>query len=80
MLPQIGDEGQEKLQAARVLVVGQDPSTNELLAHRIFVGRSGQRVTTLNVAVFAAPSTATRLWKKLSVASYFFTYSINAGT
>lgn len=29
---------------ARVLVVGQDPSTNELLAHRIFVGRSGQRV------------------------------------
>lgn len=29
---------------ARVLVVGQDPSTNEILAHRIFVGRSGQRV------------------------------------
>jgi hypothetical protein len=29
---------------ARVLVIGQDPSTNELLAHRIFVGRSGQRV------------------------------------
>lgn len=30
--------------SARVLVVGQDPSTNELLAHRVFVGRSGQRV------------------------------------
>jgi uracil-DNA glycosylase len=30
--------------SARVLVIGQDPSTNELLAHRIFVGRSGQRV------------------------------------
>ena len=29
---------------ARVLVVGQDPSTNEILAHRIFAGRSGQRV------------------------------------
>jgi uracil-DNA glycosylase len=29
---------------ARILVVGQDPSTNEILAHRIFVGRSGQRV------------------------------------
>ena len=29
---------------ARVLVVGQDPSTNEILGHRIFVGRSGQRV------------------------------------
>jgi hypothetical protein len=30
--------------SARLLVVGQDPSTNELLAHRIFVGQSGQRV------------------------------------
>jgi hypothetical protein len=30
--------------SARVLVVGQDPSTNEILAHRVFVGRSGQRV------------------------------------
>jgi hypothetical protein len=30
--------------SARVLVVGQDPSTNELLAHRILVGHSGQRV------------------------------------
>jgi uracil-DNA glycosylase len=30
--------------SARVLVIGQDPSTNELLAHRIFIGRSGQRV------------------------------------
>lgn len=29
---------------ARVLVVGQDPSVHELLAHRIFVGQSGQRV------------------------------------
>jgi len=29
---------------ARVIVVGQDPSTNEILAHRIFIGRSGQRV------------------------------------
>jgi uracil-DNA glycosylase len=29
---------------ARVLVVGQDPSTNELLAQRAFVGLSGQRV------------------------------------
>ncbi len=29
---------------ARVLVMGQDPSTNELLAHRAFVGLSGQRV------------------------------------
>ena len=30
--------------SARVLVVGQDPSTNELLVHRVFIGRSGQRV------------------------------------
>lgn len=29
---------------ARVLVVGQDPSTNEILAHRIFIGHSGQLV------------------------------------
>jgi uracil-DNA glycosylase len=29
---------------ARVLVVGQDPSVNEILAHRVFVGRSGQRL------------------------------------
>ena len=29
---------------ARLLVLGQDPSTNEILAHRVFVGRSGQRV------------------------------------
>lgn len=28
---------------ARVLVVGQDPSTDEILAQRIFVGRAGQR-------------------------------------
>lgn len=32
---------------ARVIVVGQDPSTNEILAHRIFVGTSGQRVQRL---------------------------------
>jgi hypothetical protein len=30
--------------SARIIVVGQDPSTNEILGHRIFVGRSGQRV------------------------------------
>ena len=29
---------------ARVLVVGQDPSTDEILARRIFVGQAGQRV------------------------------------
>lgn len=29
---------------ARVLLVGQDPSTDEILAGRIFVGQSGQRV------------------------------------
>ena len=29
---------------ARLLVVGQDPSVNEILAHRIFVGQSGQRL------------------------------------
>lgn len=29
---------------ARVLVVGQDPATDEILGHRIFVGLSGQRV------------------------------------
>ncbi len=29
---------------ARVLVLGQDPSTNEILAHRIFIGHSGQRI------------------------------------
>ena len=32
---------------ARVLVIGQDPSTNELLAQRTFVGQSGQRVQRL---------------------------------
>lgn len=30
--------------SARVIVVGQDPSTNELLAHRILIGSSGQRL------------------------------------
>lgn len=30
--------------SGRVIVVGQDPSTNEILGHRVFVGRSGQRV------------------------------------
>ncbi len=29
---------------ARVIVVGQDPSVNEILGHRVFVGRSGQRL------------------------------------
>jgi uracil-DNA glycosylase len=32
---------------ARVLVVGQDPSTNEILAQRSFIGLSGQRVQRL---------------------------------
>lgn len=32
---------------ARVLVVGQDPSTNEILAQRAFVGASGQRIQRL---------------------------------
>ncbi len=30
--------------SARLLVVGQDPATNEILAHRAFVGTSGQRL------------------------------------
>lgn len=30
--------------SARLIVVGQDPSTNEILAQRAFVGRSGQRI------------------------------------
>lgn len=29
---------------ARVMVVGQDPSVNEILAQRVFVGRSGQKL------------------------------------
>jgi hypothetical protein len=29
---------------ARLLVIGQDPAPNELIAHRAFVGRSGQRL------------------------------------
>jgi Uracil DNA glycosylase superfamily len=29
---------------ARLLVVGQDPSVNEILAHRVFAGQSGQRL------------------------------------
>jgi len=32
---------------ARVLIVGQDPSTNEILAQRAFVGQSGQRIQRL---------------------------------
>jgi hypothetical protein len=32
---------------ARTLILGQDPSTNEILAHRIFVGTSGQRIQRL---------------------------------
>ncbi len=31
---------------ARVLVIGQDPSTDEILAHRILVGQAGQLVQT----------------------------------
>jgi uracil-DNA glycosylase len=31
---------------ARVLVIGQDPSTDEVLAHRILVGQAGQLVQT----------------------------------
>ncbi len=30
--------------SARVLIIGQDPATNEILAHRVFVGNSGQRI------------------------------------
>ena len=30
--------------SARVLILGQDPATNELIAHRVFVGNSGQRI------------------------------------
>jgi len=33
--------------AARVLVLGQDPGTDELLGHRSLVGQSGQRVQRL---------------------------------
>jgi len=33
--------------SARVLAIGQDPSTNEILARRILVGTSGQRVQRL---------------------------------
>jgi len=29
---------------ARILVIGQDPAANEILGHRVFVGRSGQRI------------------------------------
>jgi hypothetical protein len=29
---------------ARILIVGQDPSVNEILAQRVFVGQSGQRL------------------------------------
>jgi uracil-DNA glycosylase len=29
---------------ARIIVVGQDPAANEILGHRIFVGKSGQRI------------------------------------
>jgi uracil-DNA glycosylase len=32
---------------ARVLVVGQDPSTDEILAERIFIGQAGQRLQKL---------------------------------
>ncbi|MCK4461951.1 MAG: uracil-DNA glycosylase [candidate division Zixibacteria bacterium] len=30
--------------SARVIIVGQDPAPNEQLAHRVFVGKSGQRL------------------------------------
>ena len=33
-----------RLDGAAVLLVGQDPSTDELLGHRILVGDAGQRV------------------------------------
>ena len=33
--------------SARILIVGQDPSTNEILAQRAFVGASGQRIQRL---------------------------------
>lgn len=29
---------------ARILIIGQDPAPNELIGHRIFVGKSGQRM------------------------------------
>lgn len=29
---------------ARIIVIGQDPAANEIVGHRIFVGRSGQRI------------------------------------
>ena len=30
--------------SARVLIIGQDPATNEIIAQRVFVGNSGQRI------------------------------------
>lgn len=52
---------------ARLLVVGQDPSVNEILAHRVFVGRSGQRLQG-----FLAKLGVTRSYVMLNT----FTYSI----
>ena len=45
--------------SARVLIIGQDPATNEIVAHRVFVGNSGQRIQGL-------------LWKMGITRSYIF--------
>ena len=44
----------------------------------VVAGVSGN--ATLKVAFLAGPSMAVNVWKKLSDASYFLTYSISAGT
>lgn len=51
--------------AARLLVVGQDPSVNEILAQRVFVGRSGQRLQG-----FLARLGVTRSYLMLNTFSY----------
>jgi hypothetical protein len=50
---------------ARLLVVGQDPSVNEILARRAFVGRSGQRLQG-----FLAKLGVTRSYVMLNAFSY----------
>lgn len=50
---------------ARLLVVGQDPSVNEILAQRVFVGRSGQRLQG-----FLAKLGVTRSYLMLNTFSY----------
>jgi uracil-DNA glycosylase len=50
---------------ARLLVVGQDPSVNEVLAHRAFVGVSGQRLQG-----FIAKLAITRSYLMLNTFSY----------